>query len=358
MIPFPDPAGGGMLGVIKPPGMSSHDVVRVARRALGTRRVGHAGTLDPLASGVLPVLAGSATRLAEFLLWLPKTYRAEILFGVSSDTGDLGGRLSPCAEAAEPTAEAVRAAVAGLVGRRVQVPPAFSARKVGGRRLYDIARAGTVTDSETALRAREVQVYSADLTYIGRVQAGQFAGCRTAGITIKCSSGTYVRELAEFAGRSLGTAACLSFLVRTACAGLELRDCLTMEELMAPANRAPRWYAAGAWRAPAEAVSFLPGAVVGPEVRERITRGGAAVPAAAMLSEQPPSPGSYSPGPVPAAVTTGAAAAKAGGLLRLLGPDGDLIALARREGDVIRPLKVLVRGKGQGYGSEQAGSTV
>lgn len=345
----------GMLGIIKPPGMTSHDVVGVARRVLGTRRVGHAGTLDPLAAGVLPILVGAATRLSDLLLSLPKTYRAEILFGVSSDTGDLGGVVVAAGQVPHLEAGAVHEAIASLVGRRLQTPPAYSARQVDGRRLYDIARSGGVSDEILAQTAREVEVYSAELLSLKPVKSGPFAGHPAALMTVSCSSGTYVRELAEHAGRSLGTAACLSFLVRTMSAGVAIDDCVTMDELLelrrgAAAARA----ATTAWRSPADAVGFLPAAVLGPADSERVARSGAAIPVSAVGSVTGTEAVSTTTSEASVVSTIGAAAesgvpaARASGLIRLLGPRGELIALARREGEFIRPVKVLAGERGSG----------
>ncbi len=336
MSPRPGERLEGLLGVIKPPGMTSHDVVNVARRVLATRRIGHAGTLDPLAAGVLPILVGSATRLAAVLLALPKTYRAELLFGVSSDTGDLAGQLTS-GPVPDLEAGAVRAAVGRLAGRRVQAPPAYSARQVGGRRLYALARAGELSLEHLAAGSREITIFGAELLSLYPTAHGRYAGYPAAAITVACSSGTYVRQLAEEVGRDLGTTACLSFLVRTVSANLTLGDCVTLEQLQAAGNGSSRARCSLAWHTPAEAVAFLPGAVLDSADADRVMHG-VSIPAAPGPRALP-----AEGGPVAAAGITGMS--PNGGMVRLLGEDGALVALARLEGQVLRPLKVFAGGE-------------
>jgi len=148
----------GILVVDKPVGPTSHDVVALVRRLAGTKRIGHGGTLDPFASGVLPLYLGLGTRVVEFHLGARKAYRATVCFGASSTTDDLEGELTPSNPPA-PTREAVEAALAGFLGTHLQLPPAFSARKVGGRRAYALARAG----SSGAWPARETTFHALTL---------------------------------------------------------------------------------------------------------------------------------------------------------------------------------------------------
>src|SRR6478672_11239655 len=148
----------GVLVVAKPTGPTSHDVVDLVRRLSSTKRVGHGGTLDPFAAGVLPVFLGRATRLVEFHLGDRKRYRATVCFGASSTTDDLDGELTPAGEP-PPTRDAVEAALAALVGPIRQVPPAFSAIKLGGRRAYALARAGRAPE----LAARAVTIHRLEL---------------------------------------------------------------------------------------------------------------------------------------------------------------------------------------------------
>jgi tRNA pseudouridine55 synthase len=185
--------------------MTSHDVVAACRRQLGERRVGHSGTLDPDATGVLLVGAGSVTRLLRFLTALPKTYTAEVVLGVETDTLDAAGVVTARHEMAEVTAgQAAEVAAAALTGPILQVPPMVSALKVDGRRLYELAREGVEIERE----ARPVTVHRF------AVADGPEPGVLR--IEVTCSSGTYVRVLAADLGRLLGGGAHLRQLRRTA----------------------------------------------------------------------------------------------------------------------------------------------
>jgi tRNA pseudouridine55 synthase len=192
----------GVLVVDKPAGPTSHDVVDRVRRALHERRVGHTGTLDPFATGVLPLCVGKATRLARFLAGGTKEYRACVRLGFATTTDDLTGEPIGAPAAAEVAAEALRAALSGLVGRYEQVPPAFSARHVSGRRSYELARRGEVP----ARPATAVTVHGIELV--------SFTGDRLE-IDVRCSAGTYVRAIARDLGERLGVGAHLTALRRT-----------------------------------------------------------------------------------------------------------------------------------------------
>ena len=209
-----------LLGVDKPLGMTSHDVVARVRRSLGEGRVGHAGTLDPAASGVMVVGVGQGTRLMGLLTAEEKTYVAEVSFGVETDTDDAEGR--PVREAPVPAELADRAfaerTVASLVGRHSQVPPAYSAISVNGKRAYALARSG----KEVELEPREIEVFSAQLVAAGPAEWT---------VTLRVSKGTYVRAIARDLGRALGTAAHLSNLRRTSSGRVDLTRCLTLEEV-------------------------------------------------------------------------------------------------------------------------------
>jgi tRNA pseudouridine55 synthase len=189
----------GLLLVDKPAGMTSHDAVNRARRALGERRIGHAGTLDPFATGLLVLLVGRATRLLPYVEGEPKVYEATIRFGTETDTDDLTGNES--ARAAAPSLEKVESAIAQLTGEFEQVPPAFSAKQVGGRRAYSAARRG-----DTMVLA-PVSVRVHDWTLI------QWRG-EVMDVVVTCGGGTYVRALARDLGRLAGSAAHLSALRR------------------------------------------------------------------------------------------------------------------------------------------------
>lgn len=195
----------GLLVVDKPAGITSHDVVNRCRRALGERRVGHAGTLDPDATGVLLVGVGSVTRLLRFLADLPKTYTGEVVLGIETDTLDAAGRVVATHDLSEVTADDVRRVAAEhLTGDILQVPPMVSALKVDGRRLHELAREGI----EVERAPRPVTVHRFD------VESTSHAGVYR--IAVTCSSGTYVRSLAADLGRLLGGGAHLRHLRRTA----------------------------------------------------------------------------------------------------------------------------------------------
>ncbi len=206
----------GVLAIDKPAGWTSFDVVAVARRVLGVRRVGHGGTLDPLATGLLPVLVGPATRFADRLHAAPKVYAASVRFGAETATDDAEGAITRSAP--PPPREAVAAALPAFRGVISQRPPAYAAVKVGGRRAYARARAGEVFE----LPARQVQVYRLDVTGWGE---------RGLGLLVVCSAGTYVRALARDLGRACASAAHLGALRRLAVGALDVEDATGIEEL-------------------------------------------------------------------------------------------------------------------------------
>jgi len=216
----------GFLNVLKPPGMTSHDVVAWARRLLGLKRIGHLGTLDPAAAGVLPLSVGRATRMFEFAGGGRKSYRAEIVFGQRTDTLDAEGTITTEAEAAHLTAEAVRAHLNGFVGEMVQTPPAFSAAKVDGRPLHRHARAGEPKRG----RPKRVAIYALDLVAF---EAGSHP---RALVDVSCSTGTYIRVLADELGMAAGPGAYLGFLLRTKVGPFELEAASTLEELETAEN--------------------------------------------------------------------------------------------------------------------------
>jgi tRNA pseudouridine55 synthase len=191
----------GVLVVDKPQGLTSHDVVAAARRALGERRIGHTGTLDPLATGVLPLACGRATRLARFLTASEKEYDAVIAFGRTTDTDDAAGTETGRTNG-RPDLAAVERALVSLTGTYPQVPPAYSAKKIGGKRAYDLAR----RDEPVALRPVTVTVTRAALS--------AFDG-RSARVALTCSAGFYVRSFARSLGELVGTGAYLDSLRRT-----------------------------------------------------------------------------------------------------------------------------------------------
>lgn len=220
----------GILVVAKPAGPTSHDVVALVRRLSATRRVGHGGTLDPFASGVLPLFLGVATRLVEYHLGDSKSYRATVCFGASSTTDDLDGELTPV-ETAAITKAAVIAALAGFRGPIVQRPPAFSAVFVGGRRAYALARAG----ERPVLPDRAVTIHALDLTGWDDADPER----PIAVLEVRCSAGTYVRALARDLGVAVDSAAYLGALVRTASGPFRIADAVDLETLRGAAASGP-----------------------------------------------------------------------------------------------------------------------
>jgi tRNA pseudouridine55 synthase len=213
-----------MLGVVnldKPVGPTSHDMVGLLRRLTGTRRIGHAGTLDPLASGVLPILVGAATRLSEELTGGPKRYDAIIRLGARSATDDAEGPITPV-DGPLPSDAAVREGLMAFVGTFEQRPPAFSARKQGGKTAHRAARLGAPLD----LAPRSVTVHGLEL-----LESTTGEGRLDLRVDLRCGAGTYVRSIARDLGERLGTGGYLLALRRTEAAGLRVEHALTPERL-------------------------------------------------------------------------------------------------------------------------------
>ena len=208
----------GYLVVEKPAGITSHDVVANVRRLTGERRVGHAGTLDPAAVGVLPVAVGSATRTVEYLANAHKEYLAEVTFGVGTDSLDGDGTVTAIADVSQITRTQVEEALAPFRGDILQVPPMFAAIKIDGRPLYQRARQG----EQVELEARAVSIFSLDLMQWN---------APVAEIYMHCSKGTYVRSLARDLGEALGVPAYMSNLVRLSTGPFTLADAWTLDEL-------------------------------------------------------------------------------------------------------------------------------
>jgi len=211
----------GFLNVLKPPGLTSHDVVLDVRKLCGGTKVGHTGTLDPAAAGVLLVAIGPGTRLSQYLETLAKSYRAVFTFGITTDSADAEGTVTRREPATAVTEEAVTAALAELTGEISMVPPAYSAVHVGGRRAYELARKG----HEVVVPARTVHVSQLELIEFA---GGEFPH---AVVDIECSKGTYVRSLAAMTGERLGCGAYLSGLVRTAIGPHRIEAAATIAEL-------------------------------------------------------------------------------------------------------------------------------
>lgn len=216
----------GVLSVLKPPGMTSHDVVDHLRRLAGQRRIGHTGTLDPGACGVLVLCLGHATRIAEFLTERSKGYRAEFTFGMATDSGDAYGAVTQESDASGLTASALETVLKEFVGSIEQVPPIVSAVHHAGRRLYEHARRGETIE----VAPRKVEITECRLL---EFTPGPRA---RALVHIECSKGTYVRALARDLGGRLGVGAHASFVLRTRAGRFDLVHSLTLEEIGAAAS--------------------------------------------------------------------------------------------------------------------------
>ena len=215
----------GVLIVNKHAGVTSHRIISACRRLYDTQRVGHAGTLDPIATGVLPVLIGRAAKAADYIIRHDKAYRCEMLLGLTTDTEDVTGEVLTRSERL-PEEDEVLAVCRRFVGKILQTPPMYSALKVGGKKLVDIARAG----GEVERTPREIEIYS--------LEAQRLAPDRYA-LTVACSKGTYIRTLCADIGRELGCGAVMAGLIRTRTGRFTLEEAVTVEELdgMTPEER-------------------------------------------------------------------------------------------------------------------------
>ncbi|HEX9918367.1 MAG TPA: tRNA pseudouridine(55) synthase TruB [Pyrinomonadaceae bacterium] len=231
----------GALIIDKPVGWTSHDVVARVRRVLGERRVGHTGTLDPFATGVLVVLVGRATRLAQFLAGAEKEYDALVRFGYATETGDLTGarRERPTEDAtgdasharpcAEWSRESIERALESLRGEIEQVPPMYSAKKVRGQKLYELARRGEHVERKAVrVRIREFEIAPGD---VGALMQRNDDGTCDLRVRVACSAGTYIRVLAEDLGGRLGAGAHLAALRRTRAGVFRIEQAVTLERL-------------------------------------------------------------------------------------------------------------------------------
>ena len=294
----------GVLVVDKPQGVTSHDVVAVARRVLGERRIGHTGTLDPQATGVLPLACGRATRLVRFFAGSDKTYEAVVRFGLTTDTYDVTGRETSRSGAA-PTPDQLLEGLASLRGAYLQTPPAHSAKKIGGRRAYDLAR------RQEAVALTPVPVEVTALVLLGR--DGPLATVR-----LTCSAGFYVRAFAQALGERVSAGACLEALRRTRSGEFGLDGALPFDAL-ARGERA---------RLDAAAVPLqgllgsLQGLAVTSTGRERVSHGQTIGPAG-VVSPWPDRPPAWT---------------------RLLDGEGALLALAEpvEDGRALHPSVVLI----------------
>ncbi|MGD2067205.1 MAG: tRNA pseudouridine(55) synthase TruB [Gemmatimonadota bacterium] len=288
---------GGVLPVDKPEGPTSHDIVGWARKALDTRRIGHTGTLDPFASGLLLLCVGPATRLAEYLTGLDKEYVATARLGVRTDTHDREGRTVRVRDGwSSLEADRVAEALADLTGPLEQVPPAFSAKKVGGESAHRLARRGEAPE----LPPVRVTVHELELLGLDPPELR---------FRVLCSSGTYVRALARDLGEALGVGAHLTALRRTRVGPFSVESAVPGDALTPGAARA-------AWISPADALAHLPRVEVDEEAVRRLATGRTIDSPPDVADEERPV----------AAVRR-----------------GELVAVTTRKGATLRPRKVFVR---------------
>lgn len=208
----------GVIIINKPCGMTSHDCVNKIRRMYDTKKVGHTGTLDPMATGVLPILIGRAAKAADFLVCENKCYRAGLRLGMTTDTEDITGNVLSSSDII-PSEDRVRNVCAEFVGEIMQVPPMYSALKVGGQKLVDLARRGITVERE----ARRINIFSLDVSATD--SASEYI------LTVSCSKGTYIRTLCADIGAKLGCGGCMSSLERLKSGGFSLEDSVTLDEL-------------------------------------------------------------------------------------------------------------------------------
>jgi tRNA pseudouridine55 synthase len=297
----------GFLLVDKPTGWTSHDVVAKVRRLFAMRKVGHAGTLDPMATGLLVIGLGRATRLLRYVQDAPKEYVATACFGVATDSLDADGSVLS-REPLPVGAADVSAAMGRFVGEISQVPPMVSAIKVGGRRLYELAREGT----EVERQARSVTIHELELVELAPSDYPEVT------FRVRCSSGTYVRTLADDLAGSFGGHAHLTELRRTRNGGMDVSAAHTVDELE---RRADEGLLADVVLTPAAGLPDLP-AITLDEASLAAVRNGVAFPRTALPGEQPTSPSGDGP-------------------VRMLDPGGELLAVYRLDGNRALPEVVL-----------------
>jgi tRNA pseudouridine55 synthase len=289
--------------------VTSFQAVREVRRILGERRVGHAGTLDPAATGLLPICVGQATRLVDYLHQQPKRYHCVLRLGERSTTMDLEGEVSRSGDAEAVDATAVREALARFVGEIEQVPPMHSAVRHEGRHLYELAREGLEVDREP----RVVTVLRAGLLGFrpGRVAEAE--------LDVVCGKGTYMRVLAADLGEAVGTGGLLGWLERTGYGALTLADAITLEQMAALDDPT------GALLPPETAVEFMPRVDLAPPLALQL-RHGQAVWVSRLPDPRPQGP------------------------CRAHGPEGELLAVGELQGNLLRPVKVMARGASMSAG--------
>ncbi len=290
----------GIIVVAKEPGPTSHDIVALVRRLSGVKRVGHGGTLDPFAAGVLPVFVGQATRLVEYHMTDAKAYRAVVAFGARSTTDDLDGELVPTGVA--PTRAQVEAALTRFRGTIEQVPPDYSAVRVAGRKAYELARHG----EKPALRPRRVTIHLIELLAWDDADPAR----PVAAVEVACSAGTYVRAIARDLGDQLGSGAYLAALTRTASGPFTIDAAHSLDEVRAALSEAR----AQDLLLPMDAGLTFPELTLAPEELVPFARGQQLRRAGALPGE---------------------------GLVRVRNASGRLVAIARVADGVLAPEKVF-----------------
>ncbi len=293
----------GILPLDKPAGMTSFDAVRAVRRILGERRVGHAGTLDPSATGLLPICVGQATRLVDFLHQQPKRYHCVVRLGERSDTMDLEGEVMRSGDATHVTEPAVRAALVRFEGDVQQIPPMHSAVRKDGRHLYELAREGVEVEREP----RTVHIASI------RVIAFRPGEVAEVELDVVSGKGAYMRVLASDLGDVLGTGGLLSWLERTAYGPMTLADSVKLAQLETMDDPASTLLG------PDAAVSWMPRVDLPQPLALQVRRG------QSVWLARVPDP-------------------RPRGLVRAHGPEGELICVGELTGTMLRPTKVLATG--------------
>lgn len=249
------------MAVWKPEGWTSHDVVAKVRRLLKMKRIGHAGTLDPMVTGVLPLCLGRSTRVVEYVQDRPKAYTATLRLGIATDTEDITGDVIERSDHVSVSLEQVQAALTRFEGTIDQVPPMFSAVKVDGKRLYELAREGKTVER----KSRKVHIYQIELLSTN-LQAEE----PEITFSVECSKGTYIRTLCVDIGKALGVPATMAKLIRTMSGGITEESCLTIEQIeqLAQADKLTDHLLAAD-----EAISHIPESVVDDAIGERALQG-------------------------------------------------------------------------------------
>ena len=250
----------GIFNVLKPPGMTSHDVIGFLRRALNTKKIGHGGTLDPDAAGVLPVFAGTATRLLSYAMEGRKQYIAEFTLGEQRDTGDDSGTLVKTMPVPELSEAKLKEVLQSFLGKQIQLPPMYSAVKINGKKLYQLARKGV----EVERKARPIEIYKLELLD-AKLPTESISAKYSFTVAVECSKGTYIRVLGEDIATALGTCGTMSFLLRTQVGSYLLNEAHTLQEIAENP--------AGCCAEPITAVSHLPKLELTANQAARITNG-------------------------------------------------------------------------------------